>query len=139
MKLGTKGRYAVMALVDLAHRGGGQPVSLVEIAEQQHLSLQYLEQLFLRLRKAGIVSSVRGAQGGYLLARPADEIRILEIMIAADEPLKSTRCHHASEKGCIAGVRQCSTHNLWAGLEKVIHDYFRSISLADITRQGVTF
>jgi Rrf2 family iron-sulfur cluster assembly transcriptional regulator len=138
MKLGTKGRYAVMALVDLAHRGDGQPVALVEIAEQQNLSLQYLEQLFGRLRKAGIVCSVRGSQGGYLLARPAGEIRILDIMKAAEESLKSTRCNRDHEKGCINGIRPCSTHNLWAGLEKVISDYFRSISLADITEQGVT-
>lgn len=139
MKLGTKGRYAVMALVDLAHRGSEEPVSLVDIAANQNLSVQYLEQLFVRLRKAGIVQSVRGAQGGYLLARSAEDIQILEILNAADESLKSTRCNRASEKGCIDGIRQCSTHNLWAGLEQVIHDYFRSITLADLTRQPVGF
>jgi Rrf2 family iron-sulfur cluster assembly transcriptional regulator len=137
MKLGTKGRYAVMALVDLAHQSATQPVALVDIAQRQSISLQYLEQLFVKLRKAGIVSSVRGKQGGYLLARPVVDIKILDILVAADEPLKSTRCNSTQEKACIEGKRQCNTHNLWSGLERVINDYFGSISLADIAEQRV--
>ena len=137
MRLGTKGRYAVMALVDLAHRSENQPVALADIASQQGLSLQYLEQLFVKLRKAELVCSVRGSQGGYLLARPASDIRILEILVAAEESLKSTRCNRLHEKGCINGTRPCNTHNLWSGLEQVVQGYLQAITLADLTEQRV--
>lgn len=92
MKLGTRGRYAVMALVDLARHSDGRPVSLAEIAERQEISVSYLEQLFAKLRRCGLVRSVRGPGGGYLLAHPASETRIGDIILAVDEPIRATRC-----------------------------------------------
>ena len=92
MRLSTKGRYAVMAMVDLASSSKGGPIALADIAERQEISLSYLEQLFARLRKGGLVKSVRGPGGGYLLAHPADEMRISDIILAVDEPIRATRC-----------------------------------------------
>lgn len=131
MQLSTKGRYAVMAMTDLASQGEDRAVSLAAIAERQQLSLAYLEQLFARLRRAGLVESVRGPGGGYRLARPAAETSIAEVVTAVDEPLKATRCAgHGT--GCMRGGVRCLTHDLWEETGRIIHDYFAGISLADI-------
>src|SRR5258707_2709571 len=113
MRLSTKGRYAVMAMVDLAKHSDGSPVSLAEIAERQEISLSYLEQLFAKLRRGGLVRSVRGAGGGYLLALAADETRISDIVLAVDEPIRATRCTVGSTVGCHGSKAPCLTPELW--------------------------
>lgn len=135
MKLGTKGRYAVMALVDLAYYGKGKPLALTEIASRQALPLTYLEQLFVKLRQKGFVLSTRGQQGGYTLAREAEAIRIAEILEAIDEPLQTTRCEKNSETGCLGKKGHCLTHDLWAGLGQQMHQYLYGISLADVCQR----
>ncbi len=137
MKLGTKGRYAVMALVDLAYYGQGKPLALTEIAERQSLPISYLEQLFLKLRQKGFVASTRGHLGGYTLAREADTIRILEILEAIGEPLETTRCDKSSSTGCLGTNAKCLTHALWAGLGAQMHHYLQGISLADVCERRV--
>ena len=132
MILGTKARYAVMAMVDLAGRDGGKPVALAELAESQEITVPYLEQLFSKLRKNGLVKSVRGPGGGYVLARGAGEICISDIVQAVDESLKMTRCSSHKENGCMASKAQCLTHNLWEGLETRIFDYLHSVTLEDV-------
>jgi Rrf2 family iron-sulfur cluster assembly transcriptional regulator len=131
MRLSTKGRYAVMAMVDLARQDGGRAVSLAEIAERQDISLSYLEQLFAKLRRKGLVQSARGPGGGYRLARPAGETAIAEIVVAVDEPLKVIRCAGGSS-GCLPGGARCATHDLWEALGRQIHQFLSSISLADV-------
>tara|TARA_R110000868_G_scaffold124172_2_gene328416 strand:+ start:11292 stop:11771 length:480 start_codon:yes stop_codon:yes gene_type:complete len=130
MKLSTKGRYAVMAMADLAAASAGGPVTLAEIASRQSISLSYLEQLFAKLRRAEVVSSVRGPGGGYRLSREAVEIRISDIIIAVDEPLRATRC--ANSKGCLADGRRCVTHDLWDELSRHIFLFLSSVTLADV-------
>lgn len=137
MKLGTKGRYAVMALVDLAYYGKGKPLALTEIAGRQALPVAYLEQLFVKLRQKGFVASTRGHQGGYTLAREAEAIRIAEILEAIGEPLETTRCRQDSEVGCLGTKGQCLTHALWAGLGRQMHQYLNDISLADVCQRRV--
>ena len=117
MRLSTKGRYAVMAMVDLASFGGRKPVSLADIADRQEISLSYLEQLFGKLRKGGLVRSVRGPGGGYLLARTLADTRISDIVMAVDEPLKATRCKTGSSAGCHSDKSRCLTHDLWEELK----------------------
>lgn len=136
MKLSTRGRYAVMAMADIAHHSTGAPVSLSDIAERQDISLAYLEQLFAKLRKGALVDSVRGPGGGYLLAREAQDIRVADIIMAVDEPLKVTRCEEFSPKGCIGGVR-CLTHDLWEELGRQIHVFLAAVSLADVVNKRV--
>lgn len=138
MKLGTKGRYAVMALVDLAYYSQGKPLSLTEIAVRQALPLTYLEQLFVKLRQQGFVISTRGTQGGYTLAREAEAIRIAEILEAIGEPIETTRCHQGSEMGCLGVKGQCLTHALWAGLGRQMHEYLNGISLADVCQRRLS-
>jgi len=135
MRLSTKGRYAVMAMVDLAKHGGDGPVSLAEIAERQEISLSYLEQLFARLRKSGLVRSVRGPGGGYLLASGAAETRISEIILAVDEPIRATRCAPGAPTGCRANKSRCLTHDLWEELGNQIHLFLSSVSLADVVER----
>ncbi|MHA6288452.1 Rrf2 family transcriptional regulator [Maricaulis sp. CAU 1757] len=130
MKLSTKGRYAVMAMADLAGAAGEGPVTLAEIASRQSISLSYLEQLFAKLRRAGLVTSVRGPGGGYRLARASGDICIADIVLAVDEPLRATRC--AKVKGCLADGRRCVTHDLWDELGQHIYLYLSSISLEDV-------
>ena len=137
MRLSTKGRYAVMAMADLAKNGrtdGVQrAVSLAEIASRQEISLSYLEQLFARLRKSGLVQSVRGPGGGYRLAKGAHETVVAEIVLAVDEPIRATRCvAHSSPKGCMMGGERCITHNLWEDLGDEIHRYLAGVSLEDV-------
>ncbi|MBC6983254.1 Rrf2 family transcriptional regulator [Caulobacter sp. 17J80-11] len=136
MRLSTKGRYAVMAMADLARNGRDRPVSLAEIAERQEISLSYLEQLFARLRRGGLVKSVRGPGGGYRLAKGADQTWVAEIVLAVDEPIRATRCSHQS-KGCMIGGERCLTHNLWEGLGREIHRYLSSVSLEDVVENRV--
>lgn len=134
MKLSTKGRYAVMAMVDLAQhsRKSGGPIVLADIARRQEISLSYLEQLFSKLRKSGLVSSVRGPGGGYKLARSAEELRISDIVLAVDEPLRATRCKGDEDDGCMSNKSRCLTHDLWEELGSQIYLFLSSISLADV-------
>lgn len=133
MRLSTKGRYAVMAMADLARNGADRAVSLAEIATRQEISLSYLEQLFARLRKSGLVKSVRGPGGGYRLAREAHETAVAEIVLAVDEPIRATRCVGAgSPKGCMIKGERCITHHLWEDLGQEIHRYLASVSLEDV-------
>lgn len=132
MILGTKARYAVMALVDLVKYCDGRPVTLADIASRQEISLAYLEQIFPKLKKAGLVKPIRGPGGGYLLARHASRTWILDIVEAVDESLKMTRCANNGKDGCMASKAQCVTHALWAGLGNNIEEYLGSISLQDV-------
>jgi Rrf2 family iron-sulfur cluster assembly transcriptional regulator len=138
MRLSTKGRYAVMAMADLAgHEGANRPVSLAEIAKRQEISLSYLEQLFAKLRKGGLVKSVRGPGGGYRLSRPAAEVRVADIILAVDEPMTATRCEPGSPKGCTGTTTRCVTHDLWEELGRQIHVFLSSVSLADVIEKRV--
>ena len=137
MKLSTKGRYAVMAMVDLTRSSEGSPVALADIAQRQEISLSYLEQLFAKLRKGGLVRSVRGPGGGYLLAHGADGTRISDIILAVDEPIKATRCHTGSPAGCHSDKSRCLTHDLWEELGNQIYLYLSSVSLADVCEKRV--
>ena len=137
MRLSTKGRYAVMAMADLARNGqgngGGRAVSLAEIATRQEISLSYLEQLFARLRKGGLVSSVRGPGGGYRLAKSASDTVVADIVLAVDEPIRATRCAGmGSPKGCMIGGERCITHHLWEDLGREIQAYLADVSLEDV-------
>ena len=133
MRLSTKGRYAVMAMADLARREGdaARAVALADIAERQEISLSYLEQLFARLRRKGLVKSARGPGGGYRLARTADDTSIADIVHAVDEPLRVTRCEKVGP-GCMVRGERCLTHDLWEDLGDRIEDYLASVSLADV-------
>jgi Rrf2 family transcriptional regulator, iron-sulfur cluster assembly transcription factor len=137
VKLSTKGRYAVMAMADLAQRSGGRPVALAEVAVRQEISLSYLEQLFGRLRRGGLVKSVRGPGGGYMLARDPEQMRIADIIIAVDEPIKATRCTPGSPNGCHSHRGRCLTHDLWEELGNQIYLYLSSVTLADVCQRRV--
>lgn len=137
MKLSTKGRYAVMAMADLAHHSNGKPVALAEVAERQEISLSYLEQLFGWLRRGGLVSSVRGPGGGYLLARNTADMRVSDIILAVDERIKATRCKPGSPKGCHLHKGRCLTHDLWEELGNQIYLYLSSVTLADVCERRV--
>lgn len=138
MKLSTKGRYAVMAMVDLADSSRDRPVALADIADRQEISLSYLEQLFGKLRKGGLVRSVRGPGGGYLLARTAEDTRIADVILAVDEPIRATRCKSGSPKGCKSNQGRCLTHELWEELGNQIYLYLASVSLADVVDRRVS-
>lgn len=137
MRLSTKGRYAVMAMADLAFHASGKPVTLAEVAERQAISLSYLEQLFGKLRRGGLVKSVRGPGGGYMLSREAAETMISDIVMAVDEPIKATRCPDGASAGCQADKSRCLTHDLWQELGNQIYLYLNSVSLADICERRV--
>ncbi|AMW34846.1 Rrf2 family transcriptional regulator [Haematospirillum jordaniae] len=137
MRLSTKGRYAVMAMADLASQPEGKPVSLADIAIRQEISLSYLEQLFGRLRKGGLVKSVRGPGGGYLLARTAGQTRISDIILAVDEPIQATRCTPGSPAGCHNNRGRCLTHDLWEELGNQIYLYLSSVSLEQVINRTV--
>jgi len=130
MRLTTKGRFAVTAMVDLAMRQSRGPVTLAAISERQHISLSYLEQLFGKLRRAKLVSSVRGPGGGYNLAQGAQAITVAKIVSAVDEPLDATQC--GGKENCGHEERRCMTHDLWATLNEKMHDYLSSVTLADL-------
>jgi len=137
VRLSTKGRYAVMAMVDLAKHYAGQPIVLADIAERQAISLSYLEQLFAKLRVAGLVKSVRGPGGGYLLGHGADGTRISDIILAVDEPIRATRCSPGAPTGCSGQQARCLTHDLWEELGNQIHLYLSSVTLADVCAQRI--
>ena len=131
MKMSTKGRYAVMAMIDIGQHSAGDPVSLAEIADRQDISQEYLEQIFGKLRKAQLVESARGPGGGYRLARAACDIPIAEIIMAADEPLRVTRCEGDAVDGCVKG-EQCCAHDLWSSLGRQMMYFLGSITLEDV-------
>jgi Rrf2 family iron-sulfur cluster assembly transcriptional regulator len=133
MKLTTKGRYAVTAMLDLALHEDQAPINLADISARQDISLTYLEQLFGRLRKGGLVESVRGPGGGYRLALSADEITPARVIYAVDEPIDTTRC--GGQQNCMGDVR-CLTHDLWMGLNLSIAEYLNGISLGDLVRMN---
>tara|TARA_R110002095_G_scaffold129785_3_gene112546 strand:- start:2805 stop:3329 length:525 start_codon:yes stop_codon:yes gene_type:complete len=140
MKLSTKARYAVLALVDLAlHgkkiKGKMKPISLIDISQRQNISQQYLEQLFSKLRKSGVVQSVRGQNGGYFLAIPPTDLCISQIVDAVEEPIKSTKCDPNSQLGCQGKQSKCLAHPLWVGLETSIRAYLTSVTLNDVMTQ----
>lgn len=139
MRLSSKGRYAVMAMADLARHSADasvRAVALADIAARQDLSLAYLEQLFTRLRRAGLVVSHRGPGGGYRLARPAEQLAVVDIVLAVDEPLEAVRCNSALKKGkptgCMPGGERCLTHDLWQALGDQIHGFLAGVSLDDV-------
>ncbi|MBC8337307.1 MAG: Rrf2 family transcriptional regulator [Alphaproteobacteria bacterium] len=137
MKLSTKGRYAVMAMVDIAAHTEGKPIALADVAERQEISLSYLEQLFGKLRRGGLVKSVRGPGGGYLLARTASDTRISDIIMSVDEPISTTRCTPGSPSGCKSNKSRCLTHDLWQELGNKIYLYLNSVSLDDVISDRV--
>ena len=132
MKLSSKGRYAVMALADLAKFDPNEPVSLRDISLRQGISLVYLEQLFLKLKKNKIVNSVRGKKGGYILNKNASEINISEVLSAVEEKIKTVGCEKHSKKGCNGKSEKCITHNLWDELEDYINVFFEKKKLSDL-------
>lgn len=129
MRLTTKGRFAVTAMADLAERHGRGPVTLSSISERQKISLSYLEQLFGKLRKHNIVVAVRGPGGGYYLARPANQISVADIIVAVDEHMDATLC---GGKGDCDDNKQCTTHDLWMGLNKILHKYMEEVNLQQL-------
>ena len=135
MKLSSKGRYAVMALADLAKFDPNEPVSLRDISLRQGISLVYLEQLFLKLKKNKIVNSVRGNKGGYTLNKKASEINISEVFLAVDEKIKTLGCEKHSKQGCNGRSSKCITHDLWDELENYINDFFKKKNLGDLMNQ----
>ncbi len=143
MQLGTRGRYAVMAMTDLARAeaevGGAcrRAVTLADIAARQQISLNYLEQIFARLRREGLVVSARGPGGGYRLARAAGDTCVADIIRAVDEPIHAVRCGAAARQGCMAGGATCLTHDLWDALGRTIHEFLAGVSLADVIERRV--
>jgi len=136
MRLTSKGRYAVMAMADLALHGGAErAVPLQDVARRQEISLSYLEQLFARMRKAGLVSGVRGPGGGYRLALASDAITVADIIDAVNEPIKATRCEEGSMKSCLGRSGRCIAHGLWQEMGERIHGFMASVSLADVLEQ----
>jgi Rrf2 family transcriptional regulator, iron-sulfur cluster assembly transcription factor len=133
MKMSTKGRYAVMAMIDIGEHSQGKPVSLGEIADRQDISQEYLEQLFGKLRRAGLVASSRGPGGGYMLAREAADINISEVILAADETLNATRCGVDAVPGCVKGER-CNSHDLWSSLGRQMMNFLDAITLEDVVQ-----
>ena len=132
MKLTSKGRNAVMAMADLAKNDINQPINLTEISLRQGISVSFLEQIFLKLRKNNLVKSSRGPAGGYSLTRSPEEIKLLSIIKAVDEKVKTLGCKKESKKGCNGKLIKCITHNLWDDLEKLINNFFEKNTLKDI-------
>jgi len=137
VKLTTKGRYAVSALADIASIGGDGPVSLSDVALRQGISLSYLEQLFAKLRKAGLVTSARGVGGGYVLTAPAAEMRVADIVAAVDEEIRTTACSPGSTIGCNGTSARCLTHDLWDELGRQIEIFLNAVTLEDILQKRV--
>ena len=136
MKLTTKGRYAVMAMADLASFQNGKPVSLNDISLRQNISLSYLEQLFAKLKNGRLVKSVRGPSGGYILDKNPKEIKLSNIIFAVDEKVKTLNCKKDSKNGCNGKNTKCITHNLWDDLEQHINAFFENKSLSDLLKQN---
>ena len=136
MKLTTKGRYAVMAMADLASNTNTGPISLTDISLRQNISLAYLEQIFIKLKNKKLVRSIRGATGGYTLERPASEIKLSHIISAVDEEVKMLNCKKNSKKGCNNKSTKCITHNLWDELDQHTHGFFEKVKLQDLVKQN---
>ena len=136
MKLTSKGRYAVMALMDLARFDNINPVSLRDISLRQGISLDYLEQIFAKLKKNEIVKSIRGTQGGYILNRNPNDIKLTNIFNAVDEKVKTVQCKKESKRGCNGKATKCITHNLWDELEVHINSFFENKSLEDLVNNN---
>ena len=134
MKLTNKGRYAVMAMADLASNAKERPISLSEISLRQNISLAYLEQIFLKLKNNKLVKSSRGANGGYILDKPASEIKLSNIIYAVDEEVRTLNCKKNSKRGCNNKSTKCITHNLWDELDRHINGFFEKVKLQDLTK-----
>ena len=136
MKLTTKGRYAVMAMADLALYRGSGPTSLTDISLRQNISLPYLEQIFIKLKDNNLVKSTRGSKGGYTLEKPANEIKISNIISAVNEEVKMLSCKKESKKGCNNKSMKCITHNLWDQLDEHINNIFEKVKLQDLVKRN---
>ena len=136
MKLTTKGRYAVMAMADLASNVNAGPISLTEISLRQNISLAYLEQLFIHLKENKLVRSVRGVKGGYALDKPASEIKLSNIFIAVNEEIKTLNCKKDSKRGCNNKSVKCITHNLWDKLDSHINGFFENVKLEELVKKS---
>jgi Rrf2 family iron-sulfur cluster assembly transcriptional regulator len=136
MKLTTKGRYAVMAMADLALFKDKGPISLTDISLRQNISLAYLEQIFIKLKNNNLVKSVRGAKGGYILETSPEEIRISNIISAVNEEVKTLNCKKDSKKGCNNRNTKCITHNLWDQLDNHINNFFEKVKLKDLIKKN---
>ncbi len=136
MKLTTRGRYAVMAMADLALFKDSGPVNLTEISLRQNISLAYLEQIFIKLKKNNLVKSIRGAKGGYILEIPPENINIANIIAAVDEEVKTLNCKKESKKGCNNKSSKCITHNLWDQLDQHINSFFEKVKLQDLVKKN---
>ncbi len=136
MKLTTKGRYAVMAMADLAANQNNKPVSLTDISLRQNISQSYLEQLFSKLKKEKLVKSVRGPTGGYILEKNPNEISLSNIIFAVDEQVKTLNCKKESKRGCNGKTSKCITHDLWDDLEIHINKFFKKVSLNDVINKS---
>ena len=134
MKLTNKGRYAVMAMADLATNSNNGPISLTEISIRQNISLAYLEQIFIKLKDNKLVKSSRGAKGGYVLEKPASEIKLSNIIYAVNEEVKTLNCNKNSKRGCNHKSSKCITHNLWDQLDQHINGFFEKVKLQDLTK-----
>tara|TARA_Y100000590_G_scaffold319015_1_gene361020 strand:+ start:291 stop:731 length:441 start_codon:yes stop_codon:yes gene_type:complete len=132
MKLTSKGRYAVMAMADLAKNNAKEPINLKEISLRQGISISFLEQLFIKLRKNNLVQSARGPLGGYVLSKPPTEIKLLSIISAVDEKINTVKCKKESKKGCNGKSIKCITHSLWDDLENHINKFFEENTLNDV-------
>ena len=137
MKLTSKGRYAVMALADLAKFDKQNPVSLRDISLRQNISLVYLEQIFSKLKKNNIVKSIRGTNGGYMLTKNPEQVKLSNIFLAVDEKVKTVQCKKESKKGCNGKLTKCITHNLWDDLEMHINDFFDKKNLGDLLKNNL--
>ena len=137
MKLSSKGRYAVMALADIASFDGQKPVSLRDISLRQNISLVFLEQIFSKLKKNNIVKSIRGTNGGYMLSNNPGQIKLSSIFLAVDEHVKTLKCKKESKKGCNGKLTKCITHNLWDDLEMHINDFFDKKNLGDLLKNNL--
>ena len=136
MRLTTKGRYAVMALADMASFDRQNPISLRDISLRQNISLVYLEQIFSKLKKNNIVKSIRGVNGGYVLTKEPGQIKLLSIFSAVDEQVKTIHCKRESKKGCNGHLTKCITHNLWDELELYINNFFEEKNLSDLVKNS---
>ena len=137
MKLNAKSRYAVMALADIASFNKQNPVSLRDISLRQNISLVYLEQIFSKLKKNNIVKSIRGTNGGYVLTKDPEQIKLSNIFSAVDEKIKTLQCKRESKKGCNGKLTKCITHNLWDDLEMHINDFFDKKNLGDLLKNNL--
>ena len=136
MKLTTKGRYAVMAMADLALFRDKGPISLTDISLRQNISLAYLEQIFIKLKNNNLVKSVRGAKGGYVLENSPEEIKISNIISAVNEEVKTLNCKKESKKGCNNKSSKCITHNSWEQLDQHINSFFEKVKLNDLLKKN---